>query len=170
MKRSRSRLTAATILSGLLFALATGPANADTGTVTLGSTAPSTAASAGASISGSAGGSGANPLNTITCTGTIDNPHKSTHVPGTINVEDSIRCTAPVTQLSIQTGEYRNGFLVGSVPTHNNGQSVLAGAYAIPCVSGVYIGAAAMNVIFPPGYFPPFGGFIVESPPIPIKC
>jgi pectate lyase len=163
-------LAAATILSGLLFALATGPANADTTTVTLGSSAP-TAASATSSVIGSTGGSGTNPLNVITCTGQIDNPHKSTHFPGTINVEDSIRCTAPVAQLSIETGEYRNGILVPNPKfTSNTGQSVLAGAFATPCVTGVYIGAAAMNVIFPPGYFPPFGGFIVESPPVPIKC
>lgn len=40
-----------------------------------------------------------------------DNPHKSTHVPGTINVIVNVTCTEPVTQITIRGGFYYNGAL-----------------------------------------------------------
>ena len=166
MKRFRSLSVAATFLCGLLFVFIS-PANA-AGGVSLGNVAP--AAGATGSVHSAAGGTGIHPLDIITCTGKIDNPHKSSHVPGTVNVEASVTCTAPVSALSMQTGLYRNGILVGSYSNGNTGSPVLAGAFATPCVKGTYIGAAAVNVIFPPGYLPPAGGFVVESPPVVIAC
>jgi len=167
MNGSRSIMAVAGVLCGLCLAFIATPADA-ADTIGLGNSAPS--ASAAGSAQSSTDDAAGVPLNTITCTGQIDNPHKSSHVPGTVNVEASVHCTAPVFSLNMQTGLYRNGILVGSYSNGNTGSSVLAGAFATPCVKGTYIGAAAINVVFPPGYIPPAGGFIVESPPVAISC
>lgn len=37
---------------------------------------------------------------TISCSGKQNNPHRSSHVPGTVNAQAVVKCTGPVTSLS----------------------------------------------------------------------
>lgn len=94
---------------------------------------------------------------TITCTITADNPHKSTHVPGTVNVVGHTDCTAPVASISmtVYLYNYDTSRLVGvNGPTGNSGRSSFALNAAASCISGRYYGYARTTINFPPGYSP----------------
>jgi hypothetical protein len=91
----------------------------------------------------------------ITCTPIVQNPHKSTHVPGTVNVVVTMSCTAPVSEIWVDAALYRNGGLVAE-----SGYRVFySTAYgsnnaAEPCHTASYIGWGGFGVLFPPGYVP----------------
>lgn len=88
-----------------------------------------------------------------------DNPHKSTHVPGTINVIVNVTCTEPVTQITIRGGFYYNGALTYVGPSKSfSGKATASTNAAVPCKSGYYQGYISYSVKFPPGYEPPTGG------------
>jgi hypothetical protein len=91
---------------------------------------------------------------TITCTLSIDNPHKSTHVPTTVNVVAHWVCTAPVSSLSMTVRLFRGSTQVGQGSSSNSGQATLNGNAAANCVNGSYHGTATGTVVFPPGYTP----------------
>lgn len=115
------------------------------------------------------------PLNaaaqtTITCTLQIDNPHSSSHVPGTVNVVARWTCTAPVTSLEISVQLFLNGVEVASGANDNAGQAFLQANAATTCVPGEYSGTASGTVVFPPGFEPPSGGGSVASPTVLITC
>lgn len=112
------------------------------------------------------------PAQTIVCTITAHFPHKSSHVPGTVNSEAQIVCTAPVAFLALTMGLLRNGTPVPGAPVTNSnaGQASLRNNFATPCVTGTYVNAATGFVQFPPGYVPPGGSVIHSSPPVPITC
>ncbi len=95
----------------------------------------------------------------ITCVPGGDNPHKSTHVPGTINVIVNVTCTGPVTQITIRCGFYYNGALTYVGPSKSfSGRATASTNAAVPCKSGYYQGYISYSVKFPPGYEPPTGG------------
>jgi hypothetical protein len=112
------------------------------------------------------------PAVTIVCTLTALYPHKSSHVPGTVNSQAQIVCTAPVAALGLTMGLIRDGTPVPGAPVSNfnAGQMSLRNNFATPCVTGTYINAATGAVQFPPGFVPPAGTMIHSSPPIPITC
>jgi hypothetical protein len=91
----------------------------------------------------------------ITCTPNVQNPHKSTHVPGTVNVVVTIACTSPVSELHVNAALYRNGALVAQ-----SGYRVFYGTAfgsnnaAEPCHTATYTGWGGFGVLFPPGYVP----------------
>jgi hypothetical protein len=91
---------------------------------------------------------------TITCTLSIDNPHKSTHVPTTVNVVAHWVCTAPVSSLSMTVRLFRGSTQVGQGSSSNAGRATLNGNAAANCVNGTYHGTATGTVVFPPGYTP----------------
>ena len=107
---------------------------------------------------------------TITCTLSIDNPHKSTHVPTTVNVVAHWACTAPVASLSLSVKLYRGVVQVGSGNSSNAGQAALNGNAAANCVNGQYLGTATGTVVFPPGYTPQSSTRSVQSPVVSITC
>jgi hypothetical protein len=110
--------------------------------------------SASASLSQRGSGPASAEQSTITCTLSIDNPHKSTHVPTTVNVVAHWVCTAPVSSLSMTVRLFRGSTQVGQGSSSNSGQATLNGNAAANCVNGSYHGTATGTVVFPPGYTP----------------
>ena len=107
----------------------------------------------------------------IVCTGNVQNPHKSTHVPGTVNVVVTLTCTARVPQINIRAALYRNGLLVkdSGQKTVNN-TSFASHNAAVPCVSGTYRGWMSTGVLFPPGYIPPTSAGSAFGNSVSITC
>jgi hypothetical protein len=107
----------------------------------------------------------------IVCTLNVQFPHKSTHVPETVNEVATVTCTSPVSELAMNVGMYFNGVLKVSKGFDNTGSAFIQGNVATPCVNGTYIGTADAAVLFPPGYEPPEGSIPQNySPPQVIKC
>jgi hypothetical protein len=108
---------------------------------------------------------------TIVCTPTVQNPHKSTHVPGTVNVVVTLSCTSAVPQINIRAALYKNGLLV-----KDSGQkSVFNTAFAqhnaaVPCSNGTYQGWMSYGVLFPPGYVPQTGASSGFGNAVSITC
>lgn len=108
---------------------------------------------------------------TITCTPQVQYPHKSTHVPGTVNVVVTLSCTKPVTRISIRAALYRNGNLVKDSGAKNvYGASFAQNNAAEPCHTATYTGWMSYFVNFPPGYTPPTGSSSGFGPSRPITC
>lgn len=112
----------------------------------------------------------ASTQNTITCTLKINNPHKSTHVRGTINVVASWACSAIVAELDIDIYLYRNGLLVGDGHAGNEANAYLSANAYTGCTSGTYRGIADGRVVFPAGYSPPADFKTVTSNSVYISC
>jgi hypothetical protein len=108
---------------------------------------------------------------TITCTPNVQNPHNSTHVPGTVNVVATFSCTAPVTELNVDAALYRNGVLVAESGYNSvTGSSYAQNNAAEPCNNATYQGWGGFYVIFPPGYEPPAGSTSGFGNPAAITC
>lgn len=113
------------------------------------------------------GGVGAQSI--ITCTISIDNPHKSGHVIGTANVVSHWVCSGFVPRLTLSTKLWRSGIQVGSGNSAANGSAWLNGNAAATCLNAQYQGTASGTVTFPPGYNPPSGSANVSSPVVAIS-
>lgn len=85
----------------------------------------------------------------IVCELQINNAHKSTHVPGTINITATWSCTAPVSSLAIAITLYRNDIYVSEGSNSNSGSSSLQANAYNGCDTGSYQGVAIGNVTFP---------------------
>jgi hypothetical protein len=117
-----------------------------------------------------AGFVGTSTQSAVTCTIAIYNPHKSTHVPGTINVVATIICSSIVASLDLDIYLYRGSTLVGDGSTSNEARSaVQANAYS-GCTSGYYHGEAFGFIIYPAGYTPWADGGWVYSNSVYIAC
>ena len=111
-------------------------------------------------------------MSAILCTVSIDNPHNSSHVGGTVNVVSHISCSpgSLMALLSLDTQLWRSGGQVAA----NHGQ--VAGFYwldnnaAVGCVSGGYVGNATARLTPPPGYTPASASATVSSPLVTIAC
>lgn len=92
----------------------------------------------------------------IVCKANVQQPHKSSHVPGTINVVATMACTHTVPSLAIGVGLYRNDRLVklSRIRPFRNTRFGANNA-AVPCKNGSYRGVANFAVVFPPGFNPP---------------
>jgi len=86
----------------------------------------------------------------VDCSLRVDWPHESMHFPGTINVEATVQCDAPVAGIELKVGLARDGQEVASSTFANSGVASLEGraATTLPCVSGAYTGGAAALVTF----------------------
>jgi|SRR5215471_9776060 len=170
--RPRLRVTLSALL-GVLGLLALGPATASAAGPTL---APVMTASTlySATVSSSPGGAAASvpaAVIVITCTISVQNPHPSSHVGGTVNVIARTQCSAPVASLQMVMALARNGVIVGGPKTNANGGSAsLQNNVAVPCVTGTYQGAAEAGIVFPPGFQPPTGIIANVSALVPITC
>lgn len=108
---------------------------------------------------------------TITCTITVQNPHKSSHVPGTINVISRVQCTAPVAGIASALGLYWNySTLVSSNSATNTGVAALQINTTTPCVNGTYDALGLATIFFPAGYTPPTGDIGAWSSAVSIAC
>lgn len=116
-----------------------------------------------ATISATRAASGQAPQETITCDLTIDYPHKSTHVPATVNVVAHWVCTAPVASLSMDVQLYYGPSEVGTGHSANTESATLNGNAAASCSPGQWYGYVQGHVVFPPDYEPPSGDANAES-------
>jgi hypothetical protein len=110
------------------------------------------------------------PIAIAGCHFQVDKPHKSTHVPGTVNVVGWIQCNRPVERIEMTLGLALNGVELKSATFANTGSAYLQGNVAVPCVSGTYNGAAVARVTFPPGSFPRIGNGHAGSGNVSIIC
>lgn len=115
----------------------------------------------------SAGGPGV-----ISCNLNVQNPHNSTHVPGSVNVVVTVQCTSQVAAIALRSALYYEGGLVS-----DSGSSTSTGvafkqsnAAWSPCVSGSYVGWGSTNVQFPPGYTPASGSITSYGNTVSILC
>jgi hypothetical protein len=97
----------------------------------------------------------------ISCLGQTHNPHRSTHVPGTVNVIGQTSCTAPVSQsisvtISRQSCWWIFCWWSSRGWGYDGGFKTLARANAAaPCQTGWWRGASRHSVTPPLGYWPP---------------
>jgi hypothetical protein len=99
-------------------------------------------------------------LSIISCTLQVNDPHKSGHVPGTINVTATIQCSQAVTALYIAVRLYYissngNEYEVASGSNSNSGKSFIQGNAATSCFNGTFAADANGTITSPPGYSPP---------------
>lgn len=106
----------------------------------------------------------------ITCNAVSDYPHKSTHVPGTVNVIGRGVCDYPVGAIDVVTGLFRGYTVVGTGSRYQTNVASLSASAATPCVSGSYIGVADVIFYAPPGYSPAYLHLVNQSIPISITC
>jgi hypothetical protein len=106
----------------------------------------------------------------IVCNINVQNPHNSTHVPGTVNVVSTVSCTGAVTRIYEEVGLYLNGNIVSRAPFSVVGSAYLSGNSATPCNPGTYQGAAAVKVTWPPGFNPPETVRTFFGNSVPIAC
>jgi hypothetical protein len=165
---------AVTALLGVLGVITLGSATASAAGPTL---APVMTATTlyNATVSSSAGGSTASvpAAITIVCSISVQNPHPSSHVGGTVNVIARTQCTAPVASLEMIMALARNGVIVtppGTKTNANAGVASLQNNIAVPCHSGTYQGAAEAGIVFPPGFVPQTGIIANVSALVPITC
>jgi hypothetical protein len=101
-----------------------------------------------------------------TCVPNVQNPHKSGHVPGTVNVVVTVTCTATVREIAVQAALYRQNPADGlwylqsasDVKRYYNtafGQNNAAA----PCQDGNWVGWMNYNVTFMSGYSAGDSGF-----------
>jgi hypothetical protein len=105
-------------------------------------------------------------LITINCTVTIDNAHKSTHVPETVNVESHVGCDNFVSTIRIDTYLWRAGVKVAGKTVNGSLLPFLHGNASTACSNAPWGGTAHAHVVPPIGYSPPYGDADVSSPSI----
>lgn len=116
-------------------------------------------------------GTNLSSANVITCTGQAQYPHKSSHVPGTVNVVATVSCTAAVTSIGIRAALYRNGALVkDSGAKYVYGTSFAQNNAAETCHNATYQGWMSFTVTFPPGYSPATGAGSDWGSSVSITC
>jgi hypothetical protein len=99
----------------------------------------------------------------ITCRIQVQNPHNSTHVPGTINVVATVNCTGQVSHIASFVTLYKNGAYAGSGANDVYNTSSDSVNAAAGCVIGQdYYATASAEIWYPSG--PPQWTNIVNSP------
>lgn len=116
----------------------------------------------------------------IVCHLTVDYPHNSKHILGTINVVSTISCTGLVPdKLSLMTTLYKivcdpycHDIAYGSAGSNvNYGSSSLSGNSATKsCTPGDYFGVASGVVTAPANVTPRIGNLEATGPTKPITC
>lgn len=108
----------------------------------------------------------------ITCTLSIDNPHRSTHNPDVINVVANWKCTSAVKTLTMSVKLFSaSGIELSRTPWKSIGKARLKGHTNYPCYfSSDYYGEAPGTVYFPAGYKPHKSNLKVDSPTVGVVC
>lgn len=104
----------------------------------------------------------------------VFNAHKSTHVPGTLNVQARVTITGgAVPFMSMAVILYKNNNIVSIGAPFIGAGTVLNGNAATLCIFGPaadYYGSAGAIVVFPPGYVTPIGLIGNNGPVSTINC
>jgi hypothetical protein len=107
----------------------------------------------------------------IVCTASVDDPHKSSHQPGTINAIARVSCTAPVAQIWINEQRLEvYGYPITRASGNNSGQAYLGTNAWAGCATAIWSNAADVWVQFPPNYNPITQSGTVISPQVYIEC
>lgn len=115
----------------------------------------------GAAPAGAAPGHTLQP-NAVGCSVQVQNPHNSTHVPGTINVVGTVNCSGAVPHIALFVTLYRNGKYAGSDANDVYNTSSDSRNAAAPCtVLDTYDATAYAQVWFASG---PQWSRVVHSP------
>ncbi|MDD4868707.1 MAG: hypothetical protein PHQ28_16840 [Mycobacterium sp.] len=105
---------------------------------------------------------------------TVANAHKSTHVPGTLNVVAKVTITGGVVPfISMAVILYKNGNIAAIGAPFIGSGTGLNGNAATLCIFGPaadYYGSAGALVVFPPGYVTPVGLIGNNGPVSNINC
>jgi hypothetical protein len=119
-----------------------------------------------------AAGSGVGIQDVIICEITVDNPHNSGHVPGTVNVVSHVNCTAPVAAIVEVVGLYFNQAdnRVGSGGDYRVWMPSLDVNAAANCVPGIYVAAGLAGIYAPPNYLPKYGEISAVSSAALLNC
>jgi hypothetical protein len=108
----------------------------------------------------------------ITCEIQTHNPHRSAHVPGTVNVVADVTCSWPVewilghVELFRDTGS--NGVGFGYDITYR--QMTAQPKADTGCVTGFYIATGSAGIYAPEGYWPEYGEIWENSAAVSITC
>jgi hypothetical protein len=102
----------------------------------------------------------------IVCTPNVQDPHPSSHVPGTVNVVVTVSCTEPVAQIRVEAALYLQNptdqmwYLqsTSDVATFNDTVAAQNNA-AAPCQDGNWAGWMWFSVTFYDGYTGQSQGF-----------
>lgn len=95
---------------------------------------------------------------TITCTILSNRPHWSGHVPGTINSEVTVTCTAPVARIVGVLSLYKNNAYVsgsgGSMDRYGTNSGIIYAPAVNGCGPGTYHSAGIVSIYWPAGFTP----------------
>ena len=136
-----------------------------TGLLLIGLAGATSARHAAAESTGAAGAQ-----TTITCTLSIDAPHRTAHAPLMVKIVSNWSCTAPVTSLTTSVKLMQATQVVAQKQCSNTGVATLRCGVATACVSGSYTATATGTAVFPPGFQPPSITLTVNSGPVTITC
>jgi hypothetical protein len=93
----------------------------------------------------------------IDCTLTINDPHDSHHVNGTVNGTAKVTCSGgpPMPSIFLSVALFRDGNLLPGA-YNNTGTNVYSwsGNHGVPCVAGTYVTGSRTRVLAPMGYSP----------------
>lgn len=111
----------------------------------------------------------------ITCSGKVNYPHASSHVPGTVNVTDTISCNDVVASIVLRTYLWQRFDdiyeIVGRGSTTKYNTTYANGnAASTNCVDTQYYGEGTVTVTAPPGYSPATIQQTAYSPYVTIAC
>ncbi|HXB63485.1 MAG TPA: 6-bladed beta-propeller [Solirubrobacteraceae bacterium] len=107
----------------------------------------------------------------IECNLQADHPHKSSHVPGTINFEVWIQCTDSVLNLRLRAVLFKNGSKVAETGYVSKGDTAYGKVnVAVSCESGVYQGWGYADYELGPDYDPPSRKQSGWGAKVTIKC
>ena len=99
-----------------------------------------------------------------------NNPHRSTHVPGTVNATTTVTCTYTVEKISIGQALYRGGWIVRSSSATSTWRTNARSNAAVTCASGSYQNDSTAVVTFPLGYAPRILSGGDRSARLSIRC
>ena len=106
------------------------------------------------------------------CSGTLDNPHRSHHVPGTVNAQSVVKCNVPMTKITGHVTLVRDDGVRRTSPVNTVwGKSSWRANAALRCDGKThsYTSTVVVNWTSPAGYTP-LGGSRSVSKYAKFKC
>jgi YD repeat-containing protein len=126
----------------------------------------------GVEISVGGGGGDAHSAAAMTaCNFKVNNPHHSSHNPGTVNVVVTLKCTDIVYNVRLRVALYFNHVKVADTGYRQFGDTAYAQENAaVPCKSGLYQGWGYVDYDAPPKQLPPFERAANWGLEVELKC
>ena len=107
----------------------------------------------------------------IVCDTNVQNPHRSTHFPETVNLIVVNWCSSFVYGIRMRAAIYFNHHKVADTGSVYRGDARVTDIkVAVTCRSGLYQGWGGASWYFPPGYHPPSTGRFGWSRAQTVRC